>query len=316
MDIIVGYTGFVGSNLYRQHKFDGAFNSRNIAESFGSNPDLCVYAGVRAEKFVADKFPQEDLAHINETLSNIRNINPKKIILISTVDVIPFPQDKNIYEDTQYNTDRLTPYGQNRLYLENEVRKLYPAVLVIRLPSLFGEGLKKNFIYDMINFIPAMLKGAKFKELCTRAPQLSEFYKEDENGFFRLIESVMNGERSNLKVLFEKLGFSALNFTDSRSRFAFYNLKYLWAHVEILSNNEIKLGHMATEPVLAGEIYQAVYGRDYVNETMSQPFDYTFFKTRHAELLYGRKGYVFDKYRVVSEILDFINNKVRKLYDA
>ena len=31
MNILVGYTGFVGSNLVAQHKFDGLFNSSNIS---------------------------------------------------------------------------------------------------------------------------------------------------------------------------------------------------------------------------------------------------------------------------------------------
>jgi len=315
MDILVGYTGFVGSNLNRQHKFNSVFNSKNITEAFGSGPDLCVYAGVRAEKFAADRFPQEDLAHINETLENIKNISPKKLVLISTVDVIPSPQDKTVYEDTLYEADRLTPYGRNRLYLENELRKLYPAVLVIRLPALFGEGLKKNFIYDLINFIPAMLKKEKFEELSAKAPLLGDFYREGENGFYRLITDISGNDRTMLKASFEKIGFSALNFTDSRSKFPFYNLKYLWDHIKILLDNEIKLAHMATEPVSAGEIYRAVYGKDFVNETMPKPFDYAFFKTRHAELLYGREGYVFDKYKIIPEVVSFINNKFDRLGD-
>jgi len=311
MNIIVGYTGFVGSNICRQHTFDGAYNSKNVTESYGSNPDLCVYAGVRAEKFTADMFPQQDLVHINETLSSIQKINPEKLVLISTVDVIPSPQEKDVYEDTPYKTDKLTPYGQNRLYLENEVRKLYPAALVVRLPALFGEGLKKNFIYDLINYIPAMLKKTKFEELYAQAPQLGDFYKEDGNGFFRLKTNISFDDKSMLKALFEKLGFSALNFTDSRSKFSFYNLEYLWEHVKILLDNEIKLAHMATEPVSAGEVYLAVHGKHFVNETMPQPFDYSFFKTRLARLFGRREDYVFDKSMVISEVVNFINNKTK-----
>jgi nucleoside-diphosphate-sugar epimerase len=311
MDILVGYTGFVGSNLYSQHKFNCVFNSKNIVEAFGSNPDLCVYAGVRAEKFTADRFPEEDLAHINETLENIQNINPKKLVLISTVDVIPSPQNKNVYEDTLYETDRLTPYGQNRLYLENEVRKLCPMALVIRLPALFGEGLKKNFIYDLINFIPAMLKKEKFEELSARAPLLSDFYMEDENGFFRLIANISGDNRTMLKALFENLGFSALNFTDSRSKFSFYNLKYLWEHIEILLDNSILLAHMATEPISVGDIYQSVYGRIFVNEIMLQPFDYAFYKTRHVDLFKGKDGYIFRKNRIIAEVTEFLNEKTK-----
>jgi len=310
MDILVGYTGFVGSNLYEQHKFNRVFNSKNISDAFGINPDLCVYAGVRAEKFTADRFPEEDLSHINETLKNIQNINPKKLVLISTVDVISSAQDKDIYEDTIYETDRLTPYGQNRLYLENEVRKLYPEALVIRLPALFGEGLKKNFIYDLINFIPPMLKKTKFEELCAQAPQLGNFYKEDKNDFFRLVVNVADDEKTKLKVLFEELGFSALNFTDSRSRFSFYYLKHLWEHIEKLLNNKITLAHMATEPVSAGDIYQAVFDKTFFNETMPQPFDYTFFKTKYAKILGRHNGYIFDRNEIISELTKFINSKI------
>jgi len=40
MDFLVGYSGFVGSNLAAQHRFDGLFRSGNIAEAYGKKPDL------------------------------------------------------------------------------------------------------------------------------------------------------------------------------------------------------------------------------------------------------------------------------------
>jgi len=43
-----------------------------------------------------------------------------------------------------------TPYGRHRLELEQFVRESFHA-LVVRLPALFGPGLKKNAIYDLIN---------------------------------------------------------------------------------------------------------------------------------------------------------------------
>lgn len=58
---LVGYTGFVGSNLAGSFKFDNLYNSKNIGEAFESNPDLLVYAGIRAEKFLANKFPEKDM---------------------------------------------------------------------------------------------------------------------------------------------------------------------------------------------------------------------------------------------------------------
>jgi len=310
MEVIVGYTGFVGSNLQRQHKFDRVFNSKNIADAFGVNPDLCVYAGIRSEKFVADKFPENDLKHVKEAIENIRQICPKRLVLISTVDVIPSPQTTDIYEDTLYQTDRLTPYGQNRLFLENEVRRLYPDTLIVRLPALFGKGMKKNFIYDLVSFVPALLKKTKFEGFCLEIEELNNFYKEDENGFFRLKPSISDSGLAKLKSMFESLGFSALNFTDSRSKFAFYNLEYLWVHIETLLNDGATLVHMATAPVSAAEIYFALYGEIFKNEIIPQPFDYTFFKTRHTKVLGGKDGYIFDKYETVSDIVNFVNHVI------
>ena len=285
MKILIGHTGFVGSNLQKQHKFDLLFNSKNIQNAYGTAPDLCVYSGVFSEKFKADSFPEDDLAHIQNALENIRLIKPKNLVLISTVDTIPNRQSVDIFEDTPFNTDDLTPYGRHRLLLENEVRTIYPSTLIVRLPGLFGEGLKKNFIYDMINLVPAMLRKIE--------PVLVPYYYEDETGFFRLKP---DADRETLKGIFNELGFSALNFTDSRSKFAFYNLDYLWGHIQTLREKGVTLAHMAVEPVGAGELYKAIFGRDFINELDRPPFDYSFFKTRHWD------EYIFNKGQIIEEI--------------
>ena len=306
MDILVGHTGFVGQNLNRQYSFTATFNSKNISDAYGTLPDLCVYCGTRAEKFRADNFPDEDLAHMNETINNIRQINPKRLVLISTVDVIPSTQEADVYEDTGYNTDKLTSYGKNRLYLENEIRKTYPDALIIRLPALFGLGLKKNFIFDLISYSPAMLRKDKFYELRGKEPLLAKFYREDVNGFYRMLPDISPDDKVNLKKIFENLGFSALNFTDSRSKFAFYNLDYLWGHIQKLMEVGVRLAHLTTEPISAAEVYKGLHDKDFVNEVASQPFDYTFFKTRHAELFGGSGAWIFGRETILKEISSFV----------
>lgn len=52
-DLLVGSTGFVGGNLISSHQFTHVCHSSDINNYFGSNPDLCVYAGVPAAKFDA-----------------------------------------------------------------------------------------------------------------------------------------------------------------------------------------------------------------------------------------------------------------------
>ena len=115
-DVLVGYSGFVGSNIEAKHNFDGLYDSRNVEEAYGTNPELLVYSGVPAQKFIANKFPEEDFRIIEGAIENIKKINPKKIVLISTIDIYKNPID--VDEDSNIDVNDLQPYGKNRYYLE------------------------------------------------------------------------------------------------------------------------------------------------------------------------------------------------------
>ena len=112
MKALVGYTGFVGSNLCGQTNFDAVYNSKNIADAYGTAPNLLVYAGVRAEKYLANSAPEMDMKHILQAADNIRKINPQKLVLISTVDV--FKEPVGVDETAQIETEDLHAYGYNR----------------------------------------------------------------------------------------------------------------------------------------------------------------------------------------------------------
>ena len=148
MNILVGYTGFVGSNIYEKGQFDAVFNSRNIEEAYGTCPDLLIYAGLRAEKYLANHAPDKDMELIVQAEEIISKIAPRKLVLISTIDVFKTP--KNVDENTIIDTEDLHAYGYNRYQLECWVRENYADALIIRLPGLFGKNIKKNFIYDFI----------------------------------------------------------------------------------------------------------------------------------------------------------------------
>ena len=91
MKALVGYTGFVGSNIYDAGDFDAFYNSKNIQEAYGTEPDLLIYAGLRAEKYLANNAPEKDMELIYQAEENITMIAPKKLVLISTIDVIKNP---------------------------------------------------------------------------------------------------------------------------------------------------------------------------------------------------------------------------------
>lgn len=304
---LVGYTGFVGSNLMAYAEFNDVFNSKNIKEAYGTNPDFLVYAGVRAEKFLANENSEADYEVIKEAFNNIKKINPKRLVLISTVDVYKTPKD--VQEDSNIITDGLHPYGLNRFALEKMVRKEYPDCLIVRLPALYGKKIKKNFIYDVINIIPSMLTTHKFNELSAESPLIKKSYIALENGFYKCIEEDVE-KKQKLKQEFLDCGFSALNFTDSRAYFQFYNLKYLYEHINIAIEHDIKLLNIATEPINVAEIYRGVYHKDFINE-LSKPIPYYDFRTIHGSIFHSPTNYIFGKDDVMKDIISFIRSETR-----
>lgn len=147
---LIGYTGFVGSNILKQKSFNDLYNSRNIDSIDGKEYDLLVSAGTRAERWKANLEPEEDWDNIKGLLNNLEKVRVKHFVLISTVDVYPNPVDCD--EDTAIDIKLFTQaYGLNRFKMEEMVKKLFPKVTIIRFPQLFGPGLKKNFAFDLIH---------------------------------------------------------------------------------------------------------------------------------------------------------------------
>ena len=308
MKALVGYTGFVGSNLYASGEFDAGFNSKNIRDAYGLEPELLIYAGLRAEKYLANQFPDKDMLLIEEAERNLAEIRPRRLVLISTVDVYQKPV--GVDEETVIRTEGLQAYGTDRLLLEKWVRSRFPDALIIRLPGLFGKNLKKNFIYDFIHRIPFMLKEDKFLEFVGRMPELASYYEKLDNGFYRC-RSLKKEEEKRLKDVFGELGFSALNFTDSRSVFQFYPLNRLWKDIGTALEAGLRLWNLATEPVSAAEVYHYLTGEDFVNEYSSEPAYYDY-RTKYAELFGGKDGYIMTKRQVLNEIRIFVEKEEKE----
>ncbi len=301
---IVGYTGFVGQNLCLSHQFDAQYNSQNIAEAFGTEPDLLVYAGIRAEMFTANHFPEKDLENIQEAIENIKKINPKKLVLISTISVYPvFEGD----ETTPLDENDGTAYGRNRRYLEKWVEGNIKDYLIVRLPALYGVGIKKNFIFDMIHYIPALLKTQKYEKLLA-CSNLSSLYQDRGDGFFKCIAETKE-DRNKLRYFFEKAGFSALNFTDSRSEYQYFNLGNLWCVINTAIEKNIRLLTIATEPICSSELYEYIYKKTFKNECATN-YPVEHLKSIHAEEFGGKNGYLYNKHQLLEDIKCFINKQM------
>ncbi len=305
MKALVGYTGFVGSNICRAagEGIGALYNSKNIEEAYGTEPDLLIYAGLRAEKYLANNAPDKDYDQILKAEENIERIQPRSLVLISTIDVFKDPSGAD--ETTGVDTKDLHPYGLNRYRLEEWVRERYEDALIIRLPGLFGINIRKNFIYDLINVIPFMLKEDKFNELALKDEFIKDHYIKQDNGFYKV--GVDEKDREELKERFKALGFSALNFTDSRSVYQFYDLSGLWDDINTALRNDIKLWHPATEPVSAGEVYEYLTGDTFINELPGKPAFYDY-RTIHDRVFGGHDGYIYEKREVLERIRDFMQS--------
>ena len=145
---LIGYTGFVGGNLLRQRSFDALFNSTNIEQIDGRSFDLVVCAGARAEAWKANADPKRDLNEIERLTRALEHAEAEKLVLISTVDV--FADPVGVDEDSPAPMTGLQAYGRNRRRLEQIVASRFDA-LIVRLPALFGPGLKKNALYDLLH---------------------------------------------------------------------------------------------------------------------------------------------------------------------
>lgn len=303
---LVGYTGFVGSNLERSKNFTYKFNSQNIGEAYGLEPDILIYAGVRAEKFLANANPEKDRKSVMEAFENIKKIQPRKLILISTIDVYKSPEE--VDENTVIDIEGLQPYGVNRFLLEECIREEFPKALIVRLPGLFGINIKKNFIYDFIHVIPSLLSEEKYKELFFKEQKIQEFYELQDNGFYKC-KKLCENEKNRLKIIYKKLGFSALNFTDSRGMFQFYPLYRLWGDIEKALDTDLRLLNVATEPISISELYQVLTGKNFTNYLAKEIPKYDF-RSIYASLYNGANGYLYNKDEILNEIKKFVQEQL------
>jgi nucleoside-diphosphate-sugar epimerase len=145
---LIGHTGFVGGNLTEQTPFEHLYNSKTIDEIAGREFDTLVCCGAPAEKWKANADPEADRANIRRLLSCVERAQARRVVLVSTVDVYAAPV--GVDEDSPVGIERQSPYGRHRYELELAIQARFDS-LVVRLPGLFGKGLKKNAIYDLLH---------------------------------------------------------------------------------------------------------------------------------------------------------------------
>jgi len=250
---LVGYTGFVGSNLLRQAPFEGRYNSKNVEAIAGQTYDLVVVAGAPAEKWKANRNPEADGKAIGRLTAALEQVNAAQVVLISTVDVYPEPVE--VDEGAEIDSEKATPFGRHRFGLEVFLAARFNT-LVLRLPVLYGPGLKKNVLFDLLH-------------------------------------------EHNLEVV------------HADSVYQFYGLDRLWADVQAALAARLRVVNLVTEPASVREVAKEAFGMELENrpkETHPAKYDV---RSRFAEQLGGKDGYLLEKAQALADIADFVRKQKR-----
>lgn len=245
---LIGHTGFVGSNLTRLASFDACYNSHTIAEIRGTEFDLLICTAPQAKKWWANQHPEEDKALVQQLIACLKQTRAKRFVLISSIDV--FPRITDADESFDCTSQPNHAYGYNRLVLEHFVSDHFPVAHIIRLPGLFGSGLKKNVIFDLLNL-----------------NQLEKIHPD--------------------------------------SQLQWYGLSRLWADIQVILDNDVRLMVIATEPVSTQSIQARFFPGLVIGVDATDPVFYNI-KTRYADLFNGHSGYVLSEAQVLDDIGQFV----------
>ena len=146
---LVGWTGFVGGSLDARIAPVARFRSTDVDQLPAADVDEVVCAGAPAEKWRANAEPEADRAGIHRLVEALDGSRAGSCVLVSTVDV--FADSRGVDETTPADTAQEQAYGRHRAELEEFVLRRFDHVLVVRLPGMYGPGLKKNLVYDLIH---------------------------------------------------------------------------------------------------------------------------------------------------------------------
>ena len=313
MDGLVGYSGFVGGNLLRQHTFGGQYNRANIATLHGQTFDRLVVSAAPATMWLANNDPDADRQNILDLCENLAKASAGTVILISTIAVLADASKPDDERSAAYETQ--LAYGRHRRELETRVQDMFERTLILRLPALFGADLKKNFLFDMMNPVPSFLKPDVFQHLADIAGQAGDdlvnaaFEWDAGAGMYRFRRDayVAGPDADAIKALCTKADISALAFTNAQSQFQFYNLANLWADIEKALSIDIEILNLATEPMLAGDIHREIFGTEMPYETA--PRVTQDMRSQHAHHWGGADGYLAGRDEILTGIRDLMGDR-------
>lgn len=309
---VIGYSGFVGSNLCKQTLFDDFYNSQNIAELVGKDYDLIVCAGIPSAMWLANNKPEQDLEQILQLVDIIKSCRAKRIVLISSIAIYDSSK-KGVIESDDDKYEQTLAYGRNRRIAEVALQEHFEHCHILRLPALFGSHIKKNFLYDLCNLEPAFLNAQAWNNLINRIDGnelklIISYYKLNEaNGMyaFQKEAATTDGMRQCILSIMQLAQSTSLNFTHPESKFQFYDLGKLWADIQLSIKHDIPVLNICSEPIVAKDIAKQFFGIDMQLRGTPVRFDYDM-RSEYASL-WGGLHYQYSRENLMQQLAQFFN---------
>jgi hypothetical protein len=290
---LIGHTGFVGGALLRQARFDACFNSATIAAIEGQSFGTLVCAAAPGSMLEANRAPERDAAQIDALIERLAKVRAERFVLISSIAVLE--DFAGGYDETTQAFQQALGYGRHRRALEAFVEDHFASSLIIRLPALFGHGLRKNFLFDLLNPVPSLLTEATRDALLTALdPALSRWvgalYTPDAvTGLLKLDRTALNAgrRRAALEDALTALGASATQFHHPETTYQYYPIDRLWQDIGIALEAGLSHLHLVAEPLTATAIHARLTGRP-MPDTPAR-LHREDMRTRHS-VLWGAEG--------------------------
>lgn len=314
---LIGYTGFVGGVLQQQMEFTHRFNRDNVdAISRAPAFRVSVCAAAPSSMQIANRFPDRDRANLEKLMRNLAGLRTRRFVLISTIAVLADPASRADEASAVFETTKA--YGRNRRTLEAFCEASFKDCLILRLPALFGPGLQKNFIFDLLNPVPSFLTAARLEALLAgsgsaASKRLASLYHLDPaTELFVLDRTTLNasGDRRTLERAVEETGFAAAGFHHRETTYQYYDLTRLTADIRRAGEAGLHTLHLATEPLQSARIYERLLGQPMPDTSMTRYHEDM--NTQHADV-WGRRGpYLEDANTVLDRLSSFFASEMER----
>lgn len=141
---LIDHTGFVGATLLAAETFTHGFNGDDLEDLRGTRFDEVVCAGIPSAT------PPASEQDANTLLAVLETVRADRFVLLSSIEIYPDPSqplDENSVPEGLPNH----AHGRHHRAVEEFVAARFADHAVVRLPALFGDGLRANPLHDLLH---------------------------------------------------------------------------------------------------------------------------------------------------------------------